>query len=874
MTDNTSKRSTSAVLAGIVEATTHGRNLQVATRSGTVVKATPACSDIGFSLDAAIFAWMRNTSIPIPVLTSIFSAGFGSPPLFAELSPDVDTSLAAVIAATALSQKNSDARQDLGSIISVLGTSHHLSQDTIESLMNAATRLHDKIISRGFERAVSSLMIDNSRGRTGSELIGAFSSYPSLSWDTLRLCWTSLARIYGALVARTDLEVIATYLPSLTDNPEYERLYHIYTDSRSLPILSSNTSLYALYQMHFDNDRGRTFNTLSTSTLRGSQKGLKIKPGKGKKGDATDNGDVLDPLPRASAVSAEFTGLDEKLVTLFGVEVPMQNTKHTQYKYWEVSNPFAGSLDIATVIKAIMRFDTSVFGLPEFSVDIESALKAEVNKSARPALPTFPAITPDLWDDPRVMLLLGYAGLSNVSVDSGDTMLSSMTALIDAYKPTETNSAHFVRLKSHIRVMVAVFRAFASLRNSLYEVMTSFDSFSMVKSENTESGLTLVNSNLFHLSTIANYKAIYEAVIESASSQVLIEGTPGSLFHVSRVVTVPSLLDVLNPGLSHALVLHPQVHFAENILTVRRPFLEVIGGNPTLMSSGAVVPDSGSRASAFNRLAAAAETHTVVHGFIEQLTDDPFGVNDLTRYVALETQQAFSLSGRITAVLRRDDELPIQLIVAELIARSTTGFLDAARMKMLQNALLSLALPDSDAVVTEQSGSVELIRKTVLSSYAPGVVRLQNGTEVSALALSVTGSFVDTGSPQFVFIFKKRNMYFSEDALSLNNAGSLPWPLFATHIADQFVGFSINDVMEARAGKVELSDDNPFKRAYNLKPVLEEVIGFGQERVTRASTVTVNAVESETMPHNPSNATPPVSTESGNDSNETEDDKG
>lgn len=835
MANQTSSSPVTATAKALIFKRSHGKSLQISLPPGSSAKGTEAAIDVGFALDAAITNFMRTHQVNVPTLTTAFASGYGGPPLFSALAPDVHPSLAATIMAAALSKKATSARIDLGQTISEISQTYKLSPEQVEQLLTAANTLTNRIHERSFARLVTSIMTDQSNGRTGAALIGAYANTPSLSWDTLKGCYAVLSRMYGDLAARVDLEIIINHFDQLYGDPEYRRLYDICVGARTLPISMTAMSLYSLWDMHRTtaDAAGSGGYQSSGATSRPIKKGKKKGAPASGSDVATDNTD--DILPVIRPISANSDSFDPGLRDLFDIPRQMKEGQEPghQYRYWRVSNPFAGRVDLPTIMKGVLKYDQSVFGLPTFELDLLSAIEVTAYKGSSIGLPAFSAETSDIWQDPGIQALLGYSALELVTTDYGDSLSNTMLGHLRDYRLNDNNMHLVPKIQAHIATLIAIFKAFTGLRNTFADTIEKAESFSFRVAESTKISIQHLDTRLMHMGSFIRYRSFYQAVLDNLASAPLIEGSPSSLYHLSRVVMVPKHFSLADANFSSTVILHPQIFRAGNLISFRRPFVEFDGSRALFLSSGVgegSTWQSQNVRSAYSRISAISERHTVVHGFTEEVQDDGFGISGLIRYMPLEVSEFFSKVGRAAAVRFPDQRLPVELIISELNLRSIKGFVTSNGVPSLEHAMLGLAQPDTGMATVEVSNVTEVIQKRFVTSYTPGLVKLMDDSETSVFGLSSVGSYLDLGSQSFIFLFDAVNQVFFEDANSMREGASLICPVLVSHESDQYAGMSIIGLMSSESPTVPSGAEFELRNAFRLESAPSAPIPFGATR--------------------------------------------
>lgn len=834
-------------IRSLLERVSHGKPVQVTGPAGSKVKSSKGAVNVGFAFDNAIFQFMRNTKVPVPMLMTQFSAGFGGPPLFSELVAGVHPTLASVILAQVLNEKMANGRLDLAATVQTIATTEGVAPEYIPELLSAAQEFITKIHTRSFAKLVSSLMIDGSTGRLGAEYLGGFSCPIQLTMDTFSDSFKFLSRVYGDLASGADIEAIASYLPQLPDQKVYAACYNIYTGSKTLPVPSSAMSLYSLYDMHLNSGAAE-------SAVRNASKGVQEKVNakgnpRSRRGtivsDSKDERRVIKGfLPTVSPIKYEGDTVPSGADLLFGLPKNVSADQLLQIKYWQVSNPLAGTVDIADIIQSLIEFDSSVFGLPTYAVNLQSAIDFTVYRGTPTGLPAFPVESEGLWGREEIQMLLGYVCLHHLTSNTGDSLAATLDGFLKQYKTTDTNSYLIPKLRCHIATAVAIFKTFCSFRNMLQDAVENFEAFSLETTEANASAVQIAHTRLMQKTAVGRYLSMYSATLDNLAQLPITEGSPASLFHLSRVQAVPSLFALHDFSFESSVVLHPQYFMENGILNIRRPFIEYKDDEALFLSTGPTPrPNQSSPTvtAAFNRLRGITERHSLVHGVVEQVDSGGFQIADLIRHVSTHVLEAYSKAGRAKAVFDANGRLNMNLIVSALMARSIQGFKTGLGNSALVEAILGVAMPDSGEILVEKGDYNDVIRKRYITSYVPGLVTLDDSSQVAITALIDSGSFVDLGNSNFVFLFEATDQVRCEEAESFTDALSLPFPLMVVHASDMFRGMSIRHLVDGTASSPNRSPlDAEFGRAKQFQHSEEKSLRLGEPDTTPAKVNNIN----------------------------------
>jgi hypothetical protein len=141
----------------------------------------------------------------------------------------------------------------------------------------------------------------------------------------------------------------------------------------------------------------------------------------------------------------------------------------------------------------------------------------------------------------------------------------------------------------------------------------------------------------------------------------------------------------------------------------------------------------------------------------------------------------------------------------------------------------------------------EIVNDDAGSKRQKGVMRgvKKEKSTLSIAALEGAGSFIDTGSSNYVFIFEYTDALSIEDAESLLVPASLPYPLAAVHESRDFTPIIVTDLLEPVPDFEKVGEDLELRSTRKVVLAPEEQTKLGEEVMKVDDTVNINPVSIE-----------------------------
>lgn len=412
---------TDAALARSLFRVTGTNDVVYHTQPSVHVPSNRAVYDVGAALDYAVFEHFRNKTVDVPVVLSVFFSD-----QFASVASRLaSTSQASIfmsqVLGYALALRDQNRQREVQAAIATAAQTWGLSQDDVNQLITIATdRLNKIVTDAAASRFAASSLVGTNEAANAHELIAGSFHYDPADFEAAR---SALVVIMDTLRTTVDIASTLTQLRDLTS---------------TIPTFQA---IHRLVQYRYTYALPRTPMSLAS---------------------------LLASLRQYDPNAYEALQLPQRVPSPRG-----------QYRYHTIHPVFAGSVTFADVMATLQALDRTLFALPVPNMDFATFVSSNVLAADSPFSPVLPAPGRNLMHSPAFQDTAKLALVADALSNRGSQLYSSLTAILDRWKPEKDTAAFFPEVRIMLEALICLVEHPLMVRNLLANILSRVDSFSM-----------------------------------------------------------------------------------------------------------------------------------------------------------------------------------------------------------------------------------------------------------------------------------------------------------------------------------------------------------------------------------------------------------